>query len=420
MQKRLGDARPSLAVRLLALSAVVACLVSVSTAQAQSLAPPTDFTVIDRPSDNGDALVLRWTASTSDDLNASPKVFEYHVYRRKAGETDWGEKHTDAPYGNTSKTDDQNIDMESVFEYRIIAVDAEGNESIPVDFLEGVSAKRQWFDQTKAWFGILLFIVCGSVVFFIEVARGGKDLKVRKIAGLAAVEEAVGRATELGRPVLFVNGIQDINDIQTVAGITVLANVARKVAEYDAEIEVPTSRSLVMTTARETVQASYLSAGRPDAYKEDNIYYLTDEQFGFVAGVTGSMVRKKYAACFYMGAFYAESLILAETGNSIGAIQVAGTAMPSQLPFFVAACDYTLIGEEFFAASAYLSGEPHQLGSLKGQDLGKLIGAVLIVVGCAAATIAAITTDPGAAPGLFGNVAGFIRDNVLGSGGLLP
>lgn len=419
---RTGCVRRIAITRLTLCVMVLVGLTSIVTtsAHAQTLAPPTDFKVVDRPSDNGDGLVLQWTASANDSPDASPKVFEYHIYRRKAGETEWGERHTDATYGNTSKVDDQNIDTETAFEYRIIAVDAEGNESVPVDFLEGVTAERQWFDQTKAWFGIILLLVCGSVVFFIEVARGGKDLKVRKIAGLAAVEEAVGRATELGRPVLFVNGIQDINDIQTVAGITVLGNVARKVAEYDAEIEVPTSRSLVMTTARETVQASYLSAGRPDAYKEDNIYYLTDEQFGFVAGVTGSMVRKKYAACFYMGAFYAESLILAETGNSIGAIQVAGTAMPSQLPFFVAACDYTLIGEEFFAASAYLSGEPHQLGSLKGQDLGKVLGTILIVLGCVAATIASITTEPGADPGVFGNVAGFIRDNVLGSGGFLP
>ena len=97
------------------------------------------------------------------------------------------------------------------------------------------------------------------------------------------------------------------------------------------------------------------------------------------------MVREKPAACFYMGSFFAESLILAETGNSIGAIQIAGTAQPAQLPFFVAACDYTLIGEEFFAASAYLSGEPDQLGSLKGQDVGKLIVAAGIVVGRASA-----------------------------------
>ena len=95
-----------------------------------------------------------------------------------------------------------------------------------------------------------------------------------------------------------------------------------------------------------------------------------------------------------MGAFFAESLILAETGNSIGAIQIAGTAMPAQLPFFVAACDYTLIGEEFFAASAYLSGSPEELGSLKGQDIGKLFVALVLIIGVLMATAGSMLDSP--------------------------
>lgn len=116
-----------------------------------------------------------------------------------------------------------------------------------------------------------------------------------------------------------------------------------------------------------------------------------------------------------MGAFYAESLLLAETGNAIGAIQVAGTAMPSQLPFFVAACDYTLIGEEFFAASAYLSGEPFQLGTLRGQDVGKLLGGALLLVGCTVLTIAVFQPEGTAA-----SVADFIKNHILGGAGFLP
>ena len=136
---------------------------------------------------------------------------------------------------------------------------------------------------------------------------------------------------------------------------------------------------------------------RPESYRPDLINYITDEQFGYVAYVAGKMVREKPATCFYMGAFYAESLLFAETGNSIGAIQIGGTAEPSQLPFFVAACDYTLIGEEFFAASAYLSGEPAQLGSIRGQDIGKLIAAAIVVLGTALATVGAFAPEGSAA-----------------------
>ena len=139
-------------------------------------------------------------------------------------------------------------------------------------------------------------------MFFIERARRGRPVKVRRIAGLEAVEEAVGRATEMGRSCLFIPGVQDLNEMQTIAGINILSRVAKVAAEYDAKVEVPTARSLVMTAARETVQAAYLAAGRPDSYVEDKIYYVTDEQFGFAAFLTGKMVREKPAACFYMGA----------------------------------------------------------------------------------------------------------------------
>jgi len=296
--------------------------------------------------------------------------------------------------------DDETFDITYVF--KVIAV---GQVPPPVDdvFITPLRAESvitpviqteiSLFDRMRGMLAIVVFAVSVSVIYFINAARQGKDLKIRKIAGLDAVDEAVGRATEMGRSCLFIPGILDMNDIQTIAGMTVLSRVAKTAAEYDAKVEVPTSKSLVMTVARETVQASYLSAGRPDAYNADLIYYVTDEQFGYVAYLQGMMVRDKPAACFYMGAFFAESLILAETGNSIGAIQVAGTAMPAQLPFFVAACDYTLIGEEFFAASAYLSGEPEQLGSLKGQDIGKVIVAVGILIGVAVATVATVTAS---------------------------
>jgi hypothetical protein len=245
----------------------------------------------------------------------------------------------------------------------------------------------RWFNTGRLTMLIAIILLSGFIMFFIFSAQRGKELFVRKIAGLSALDDAVGRATEMGKPVLYIPGITDVSDIQTLAGLSILSYVAQKTAEYDTPIMVPTRFSLVMSTAQEVVKEAYMRAGRPDAFRPDNIRYLTDDQFGFVAGVDGIMVRDKPAANFYMGCFYAESLILAETGHSTGAIQMAGTAMPSQLPFFVAACDYTLIGEELFAASAYLSRDPQQLGSLKGQDMGKLILLFCIIIGCALETV---------------------------------
>ena len=185
----------------------------------------------------------------------------------------------------------------------------------------------------------------------------------------------------MGKPVLFVPGIQDMDQVETVAGVIVLGHVSKMTARYETPLNVPVSRAIVMKAAREACRESYLIEGRPDMFHEDMVHYVTDEQFAYAAGVNGIMVREKPAACIYMGKFYAESLILAETGNSIGAIQIAGTASQAQIPFFVTACDYTLIGEEFFAASAYLSDKPELVGGVKGQDMIKLVIIGLILIG---------------------------------------
>ena len=235
---------------------------------------------------------------------------------------------------------------------------------------------------------------------------------VRPIAGLKVIDEAVGRSTEMGRPMLFIPGIMDLDQIETVAGLTVMSQIAKKAAEYDTPLEVPTARVLVMSAAREMCQAAALAAGRPETYDSDRINYITDDQFGYVAHVVGWMVREKPAACFFLGKFFAESLILAETGQSVGAIQVGGTAEAAQLPFFVAACDYALIGEELFAASAYLSGEPQQLGTVQGQDWGKFLAIGLIVIGCLLATAVSLTSDETLAAVLHA-----LKDQILSTGG---
>ena len=398
-------------------------------------APPSDLVAIDHPWDDGTRIILSWTISPDDDkphedavdtdnisgyqvLTAVVEIAGQVIAKPTYKNVDFLTESVIEYVSDSDRVEyivqdaqrlqklsdirkqygDQ-IDVDALkatghheflatYRYQIQAVSDDGLEKSDAATSNAIAPLRQWIDGKRIWFLLTAAVFCGAVIYYIKSARSGKPVKVRKIAGLEAVDEAVGRATEMGRSIMFIPGIQDMNDIQTIAGINILARVARTAAEYDATIEVPTSRSLVMTTARETVQGAFLEAGRPDAYNEDLIYYVTDEQFGFVAYLQGMMVREKPAACFYMGSFFAESLILAETGNSIGAIQIAGTAQPAQLPFFVAACDYTLIGEEFFAASAYLSGSPEELGSLKGQDVGKAIVAIGIVGGVGLLTLA--------------------------------
>ncbi len=339
-------------------------------------APVTEVVAFDTPNDAGSSITIRWKKSPDDRLD--DKTFAgYKILRAVYPRVEF-QQTADAPAGAEETFDNEARDGVE-YTYRIRAV--RGDLYSDSDASPPAQSKQQWFHTGRINTLIGCLIIGLAIIFFINRAKSGKKLYIRKIAGLEAVDEAVGRATEMGRKIFFIPGIQDIYNLQTIAGVIILGRVARLVAEYDAQLEIPVSRSMVMVACRETVKEAYLNAGRPDAYKEDAIHYLTDEQFGYAAGVDGLIVREKPATIFYQGAFFAESLILAETGNYIGAIQIAGTAMPAQLPFFVAACDYTLIGEELFAASAYLSKEPKLLGSLKGQDVGKVVILLAILIG---------------------------------------
>jgi hypothetical protein len=360
--------------------------------------------VVDHPNDVGTALDVRWDRSPVDRDDIKPRrVFRYLVERAEWSEGDSGAARKWEPIGEATYGAGVYVDTNCVlgrtYAYRIVPADATGPIAPAVETAPA-SPVRQMIDASRLGYGLVLVLVTGTVLGFIFAARRGFVIRLRPIPALDAVDEAVGRATEMGKPCLFVPGVQDINEMMTVAGVIVLGRVARTAAEYDCQVLVPTSRSLVMTACRETVEAACLTAGRPEAYRADDITYLADEQFAYVAGVTSMMSDLRPAACFYFGQFFAESLFLAEAGNAIGSLQIAGTAETTQLPFFVAACDYTLIGEEFFAASAYLSREPDQLGAVQGQDYGKLLAMSLIFAGAMLATLAQFSSTAKAGAGL--------------------
>ncbi len=251
-----------------------------------------------------------------------------------------------------------------------------------------------WWNPDTWNLAAVLVAMAGAILWGIRRTHRRGLPHVRRIAGVEAMEDAIGRATELGRPVFYVAGTQDLDDVQTVASLGILGSVGRMTARHGCSLVMPTDRSLVLSAAREILRESYTSVGRSDGYAPDMVSYISDDQFGFAARVDGMIARDKPAACFLQGAFYAESLLLAEAGAQAGAVQVAGTAMSHQLPFLIAACDHVLIGEEFYAAEAYLSGDPEKLGSLRGQDLIKNMVLVALVGGVVLVTAAEMTGAP--------------------------
>ncbi len=270
-------------------------------------------------------------------------------------------------------------------------VDSRWSQPVTLQQKQEQAEKRQYILGVIARerFPVLIFLLFFGFLFFYyyNQARMGKEIFIRRLAGLDAIDEAVGRSTEMGKPVVFVHGLTGLDDPTTISAIAILKYIAKKVAMYEIDLIVPNTDPLVLLASKEAVKEGMLEAGRPDVYREENIMFLTTQQFGYAAGVNGILVRERPGATFFMGYFYAESLVMAETAYSIGSISIAGTTAITQLPFFIAACDYTLIGEEMYAASAYLSRNPVEIGTIKSEDVAKVVLIFAIVVGVILASL---------------------------------
>ena len=245
---------------------------------------------------------------------------------------------------------------------------------------------EQYLDT--GWFGVFMTLLVVAFIIYniMRAERGASNLFIRRIAGLNAIDDAIGRATEMGRPVLMVPGIGPLDAI-SVQAVNIFAQITKSAAQFSTPVRLCCANAAVYAYAQEVIRDVYTEQGMGDRFTPETVQFVSDQQFAFAAGVSGMIHREQVAATFLLGAFYAESLIFAETSNSIGAIQVAGSTQSTQTPFFIAACDYVLIGDEFYAASAYLTRRPVLVGSLIGQDWTKIAVAGLALFGTVAVSV---------------------------------
>lgn len=237
---------------------------------------------------------------------------------------------------------------------------------------------------------LTVFLLGVLIYYFVSVASSGKNVpSIRKIPGLEAIDESIGRATEMGKMVLYNIGTGAVTAPDTIASWPILEYVTKVCASYDTKLVQCNRNYLVYGVSDEIVKQAYLQAGRPEAYNANDVRWYSDSQWSYTMAVVGLMQRERPATNFMLGNYAAEALLLAETGAVLGMVQIAGTTNILQIPFFVASCDYTLLGEELYAASAYISKEPILVASVVAQDFIKILVSLLIVVGSVLATLKA-------------------------------
>jgi len=231
-----------------------------------------------------------------------------------------------------------------------------------------------------------------SMGFFASLIYGIKYLtnrKIRSIPGLDAIDESIGRAVEMGRPVHFCPGggtLTDYTAPQTIAAIALIGYVAGQCAQRGAKYIVTINVAHTLPAIEEIIRTNYVKHGKVEEYSSDIVRFLPD-QVSLFAYDMDMFEREQIASNILIGAYFWEAIVLAEYGGSVGALQIAGTARQSQLPAFVASCDYLIIGDEMYASAAKVSDNKGQIGSIAGQDICRAIVVAIMVIGFIAALL---------------------------------
>jgi hypothetical protein len=391
---------------LLALIFCVSSLHPPCASAETAISAPQNVQVLDTPNDGGESLTVQWAPAPWDspdvryqvlvgdaaatDLSSLAVIAEFPANTKyvKDTKTAWWTRNVDKTWHQVLIKSAKSIEIKDGTSYAVaVATIQDGRREVSPIVL-AIPAPN-WFNWNQLN-NFIIAISFGGLVFYAISHAKRNNIFLRRIPGLDAVDEAIGRATELGKPILYLTGAHDLHDPSTIAAAVILGKVAKRAALYETELIVPHREPITMAVCQEITKQAYLEAGKPDLFKEDANFFITADQFSYTAAVDGIMLRKKPAANFFMGHYFAESLLLTETGASTGAIHIAGTDADHQLPFFVTTCDYTLIGEELYAASAYLSKEPVQIGTLRGQDIGKAVILSVLAVGTVLATVGVV------------------------------
>jgi hypothetical protein len=351
-------------------------LASAAATADPAMSAPTGVKAVDKPDDGGRNIAVTWEMAQTD------RLLRFEIVRidAKGGRATIGT----APAVDRGLTDgdDASKAPEDGVPYRYVVravrdVGATADSAPSAAAIAGPS----WVHRVRLPGLVAVAVLAAMFGILVIRARRGATPYIRPIPALAAIDDAVGRAAEMGRPVLYAPGLESVTSPVTVASVGILSRVAERAARLHTRIKVPNYDPLTYPVAQEIVRRAFAKVGRADEFQPDDVAYLTSRSFTYAAAVAGMMTRERTASNFFIGHFFSEYLILAETGVATGAVQIGGTDSVAQLPFFITTCDETMIGEEVFAAAALVGDDPVSRSTIKAHDWFKFLIIAFIALG---------------------------------------
>jgi hypothetical protein len=237
---------------------------------------------------------------------------------------------------------------------------------------------------------LFLLIFVGFIVFFTVRIRGGSRPVLRRIRGFEILKGLMGRAVESGRMLHLSVGVGSMANETTadsLAGLSVLNYLAEQAAQTGVSPTISMADPTVMLYAQNAIRAAYTDnpTEAEEAYR--NIRWIAPQPAAYAAGVMNILDLDDAEANVMVGNFGDEYLLMGETAARHEVAHIGGTSDPNTLPFIYASAQETLLGEEIYAAGAYLKRIPAHIGSLVSQDAMRWLVALVICGGILVTTL---------------------------------
>jgi hypothetical protein len=229
---------------------------------------------------------------------------------------------------------------------------------------------------------------------FVRRLERGPGFHLRPLPGFDTLQTQIGRSVESGHPVHITLGRASLNGPNSptsLAAANMMGQLAYEAAANDAPPLVTVGDGTMLLAAQEKLQHSFEQANRPNAYKPWLAQFVAHNTTPYVyaGGTSGLMHQDKITGNVLMGQLGPEMMIMAEAAQRQDVAQVIGTDDPTTMALGTAVTANNLIGEELFAAAAYLDDTPEQIASLRIQDIVRL----LIIIGILAWAVIQFVTN---------------------------
>jgi hypothetical protein len=238
---------------------------------------------------------------------------------------------------------------------------------------------------------LLVLVLSGVLLWwFTDRQRKGARYAFRPIAAFDVLRGLIGRVAESGKRVHVSLGKAGIGGDQTAsvsAGLVVLQFLADQGAAMSAPPTVTVADPSLLLVAQDVLYRAHARKGRVDRYRVTDVQLIAPDAAAYAAGAQDTIDDEGVMANVMVGYFGDEYLLMGEAGAQRNLAQVVGSNALDVQPFLVATSDKVLLGEELFAAGAYLTDRPEYAASLCLQDVLRVLIVVAILAGVVVKTL---------------------------------